>query len=113
MPYALTMGLPGLYMPDVCEHHWTKKDAQASAVFWADTYRDEWGDGAPAYRVEGSARSGRYDVFDLERIAQHIACIEVSEIGLGDFAPECVCGRETEPTIDGPKCPECGLDVRD
>jgi len=110
MPYALTVGLPGLYMPDVCEHHWTKADAESSAVFWANTYREDWDAG---YRVEGSARKGGYEVYDEERTASHIASIRIDEVGLDSFAPVCECGCETEPTNEGPRCTKCGLDVRD
>ena len=110
MPYAITEGLPGLYMPDNCCHVWTKKDAEAIAAESARIYREDW-DGN--YRVEGSARSGRYDIHDDDRgMGSHIACIEIHEMDLQDFAPDCVCGRETEPTDDGPCCPRCGLDVR-
>jgi len=110
MPYAITCGLPGCYMPDVCEHHWTKADAQSSAVFWANTYREDWDS---RYRIEGSARKGGYDIFNDEKTCSHVATIRIDEISKYDFAPDCECGRETEPTNEGPRCSECGLDVRD
>jgi len=85
MPYAVTQGLPGGYMPDTCDHYRTKREAEQGAKFWADVYRKDWD---VKYRVEGSMRSGRYDVYDDSKTCDHVAVIEVNKIGWEDFEEE-------------------------
>ena len=110
MGYAITVSQPG-YMPNVCIHAWTRRDAESTAVYEADIFREDWD---ANYRVEGSARSGRYDVEDLDASEHHLGwVIIIDEVPLCDFAPVCKCGLDTEPTTNGPVCSECGRDVRD
>ena len=82
MPYAVMIGLQGLYMPNNVSHFRTRKDAESSARWWAETFRED------GEKVSGSARAGYYEVGEHE-------CIEISEIGYEDFETTCSeCGKE-------------------
>ena len=65
--YHVIQGLRGGYLPDLNWVFKTRAEAEGSAAALAVDWRDEWdedddGEWKPVYRVEGSAREGRYDI---------------------------------------------------
>jgi hypothetical protein len=65
--YHVMCGSGGGYLPDTCEYHTTKKGAQVSAKWHADSIRD-----AEYCRVRGNARDGYV-----------VTCVPVSQWDLG------------------------------
>lgn len=86
MPYAVTVGMQGGYMPDSCYHVRTRKEAESCAIGEADQFRNAWD---ANYRVEGSARSGQYTIEDRDAGPHHLGwIIEISEISEADYCPD-------------------------
>jgi len=83
MPYAVTVGMQGGYMPDTCHHFRSRKEANDLAIMEAELFRNDWD---ANYRVEGSARKGLYTIEDLDASEPHLGwVIEISEICEEDY----------------------------
>jgi hypothetical protein len=87
MPYAITVGMEGGYLPDACYHVRTRKEAEVCAVEEANQFREDIDGG---YIVKGSARKGGYRVSERDAGVHTLdTLILISEISEEDFDPDC------------------------
>lgn len=86
MPYAVTVGMEGGYLPGSVYHARTKREAESVAVDEARVYREDWD---TDWIVEGSARTGGYRVRERGAGPYRLdTLILISEIPWEDFEPE-------------------------
>ena len=88
--YHVLTGMRGGYMPDDNAYCATLAEARQCAKSAADSYRDEWEDDKPIYRVSGNMRDG-YEVMprdaDEHTLGYYIQINECSE-------PDCSADEE-------------------